>query len=526
MSPLSKPPPPQHPHLFTCTFCWHLSRGPPHVCGEVVFRGEECVSLGWCFWHRACYGCLLCGSKAVVTGPTLAELFDGDDGSRDEDETGAGTGREIAQVPTCANCVVECEIDSANEQVVVQNALRRMDKVDGGMARKRWERKDGRISRRAVGEIKRVPAASKAVQSPSQHQLSIRGQRHTSHSSHLPTDGTLSVSADDSDGANCAVPLDSTIYISVLDPLGEPAFKPSPTKPIPRWMQWLPSQRRRSRWNGPRPHTILDEYFPPSSATPTNKPVSNLHTFCPTIPTQARPYPANSSPPPSYHPTSHCSEYGNLTESIVTALKGPSFVLDEPLKRPSSRLTHSTRHSPRTNTAIGESVTSSNPLEALPPRSRSPYAPRQPSPLGMRGEQRDSRERDSSRKPCLRRPSSPLADQVAAHLQRYIRRTPPAQSREFINLYRPMEPSTPSIAVPGRDHSKIVGDGRKIRNMLARERTPSPLGGRAVGGDGGPGQVVTDAGEVVDLRSVRKRSSLQSEIKKLLSGRGLGRGGE
>jgi hypothetical protein len=61
---------PSNPPLFTCTFCWHLSDGTPHaigraarltcdacysaildlaicwVCGEVVFRGDECVSLG------------------------------------------------------------------------------------------------------------------------------------------------------------------------------------------------------------------------------------------------------------------------------------------------------------------------------------------------------------------------------------------------------------------------------------------------------------------------------------------------
>ena len=24
-------------------------------------RGDEAVSLGWCFWHRACFGCLVCG---------------------------------------------------------------------------------------------------------------------------------------------------------------------------------------------------------------------------------------------------------------------------------------------------------------------------------------------------------------------------------------------------------------------------------------------------------------------------------
>ncbi|KAI0180185.1 hypothetical protein GGR52DRAFT_530171, partial [Hypoxylon sp. FL1284] len=28
------PRPAQHPQLFTCTFCWHLSRGAPHVLGR------------------------------------------------------------------------------------------------------------------------------------------------------------------------------------------------------------------------------------------------------------------------------------------------------------------------------------------------------------------------------------------------------------------------------------------------------------------------------------------------------------
>ncbi|KAI1143779.1 hypothetical protein F5Y05DRAFT_362526 [Hypoxylon sp. FL0543] len=403
-----------------------------------------------------------------------------------------------------------------------------MDKVDGGMARKRWERKNGQISRRAVGEIKRVPAASKAVQSPpppSRRHLFTQGRTHTSHASRLPTDGALSGSGGSGDeGGDCVIPLDSTIYVSILDPLGEPAFKPSPTKPIPRWMQWLPSKRDHSRRKEPQSHSILDEYFPPHPVASSNEAISTLRTFCPTSPTQAQPYPEVSARPPSHCHTPHSSEYGNLGESAIIPLKGPSFVIDEPLKRPSSRLTHSTQNSPRTNTTLGESVASSTPLETLPPRSRSPYAPRRPSPLGMREEQHDSGDRDSSWKYRLRRPSSPLADQVAAHLQRYIRRTPPAQSREFINLYRPMQPSSPSVAVAGRDRDKAVGDGRRIRNMLSRQRTPSPLGGYATGGDGGGEQIVTGSGDVVDIRSVRKRSSLQSEIKKLLSGRALGRG--
>ncbi|OTA59981.1 hypothetical protein K449DRAFT_466469 [Hypoxylon sp. EC38] len=404
-----------------------------------------------------------------------------------------------------------------------------MDKVDGGLTRKRWERKDGQISRRAVGEIKRVPSTSRAIKSPpvpSRRQLSVLGRTRTSHSSHLPTDGALSGSGGSADdGRDCVVPLDSTIYVSVLDPLGEPAFKPSPTKPIPKWMQWLPSQRDRSQRNEPQPQSILDKYYSPNAIS-TNEPISQLHTFCPTGPSQAQPYSTIIPRPPSRHHTPSSSEYDNLAESVVTALKGPSFVLDEPLKRPSSRLTHSTHNSPRANTAIGETVASSNPQESLPPRSRSPYAPRRPSPLNSHEGSPDSRDRDIYCKSSLRRPSSPLADQVAAHLQRYIRRTPPAQSKEFINLYRPMQPSSPSIAVPGRNRGKMVGDGRQIRKMLGRQRTPSPLGGYAAGGDGGPGHVITDYGEVVDLQSLRKRSSLQNEIKKLLSGRSLARGEE
>lgn len=139
------------------------------------------MSLGWCFWHRACYGCLLCGSKLVVTGPKLAELFVEDDRTatstrkyRDEGVVGLGLGpsREITEVPTCANCKVACEIDTVNQQTVVQNVLRRVDRIDGGMARQRWERGNGHVSRQAVGEIKRVPARKMSAA------IQVRVRRH------------------------------------------------------------------------------------------------------------------------------------------------------------------------------------------------------------------------------------------------------------------------------------------------------------------------------------------------------------
>ncbi|KAI1102974.1 hypothetical protein F4804DRAFT_353271 [Jackrogersella minutella] len=490
-----------------------LFLGTPIVCGEVVFRGDECVSLGWCFWHRACYGCLFCGAKSVVTAPSIAELFsdDEDDGAVGE---GVCAGREISEVPTCASCVVECEIDFTNERDVVQSALHTVDRTDGGLARKRWEKKNGKISRRAVGEIRRAPVAKfKAdvwIQSPplaSRQHLSAQGQMHISHASHPPVDGALSGSGESGDdNGDCVVPLDSTIYVSVFDPIGRPAFKPSPTKPIPTWMQWLPSQRGCHRRNEPRPRSLLDEYFPPDPVVSIKDHASSTYTNCPTTPPQDLPY-STPSPRPSYHRhTPRCSDLSDLAESTIKAIKGPSFILDEPLMRPSSRLTHSTPTSPRS--ATGEAIPSHYATELLSPRSRSPYVPRRPSPLPTHAEEPDEADRDGSWRPRFqpRRSPSPLSESVAAHLQRCARRTPPAQSREFLNLYQ--RRANPSVAVPGRALDRQVGDARQIRSILGRHRTPPPP------------QVVLGTGEVVDAGSVRKRSSLQSEIMRLFGGRG------
>lgn len=39
----------------------------------------------------------------------------------------------------------------------------------------------------------------------------------------------------------------SIVYVSVTDPIGEPVFKPSKTKPLPKWMHLLPNNVRRER---------------------------------------------------------------------------------------------------------------------------------------------------------------------------------------------------------------------------------------------------------------------------------------
>ncbi|KAI1653182.1 hypothetical protein F4813DRAFT_383483 [Daldinia decipiens] len=522
-----------HTQPFTCTFCWHPSYGPPHTLGrsarltcESCYRGLESVSLGWCFWHRACYGCLFCGSRLVVIGPTIAELFvddDDDDDDGDDDRVAnsrggdvVGTGREITEVPICANCAVECEVDCEDRRAFVRNALCRVDKSDGGMAGMRWVKMGGQMSRRAVGEIKRVPATvPKSDQSPpSLHRSrwSIQGRTHTSHAFRLPVDGALGAPEElsGSEGNRVALP-DPVIYVSIFDPINEPSFKPSPTKPIPKWMRWLPSQRGQDRrqQTEPRPHSILDQYFPPNPTEPDDYPISNSPTICPTSPSPSPLYLAATPRPPNRLPTPRSSEFGKLAESTITALKGPSFVLDEPLKRPSSRMAQPTSASPKSANAVF------TPLPNPPdPRSHTPYVPQQPSPLVLHNSKAGPREAVPRRAP------SPLTEQVTAHLQRRARRTPPAQSREFLNIYnKPFQPRSPSAAVPGRRQDRGVGDGMQIRDMLGRDRTPSPS-------SGGPKHVVTDGGEVVDVRSMRKKSGLQSEIKRFLSGRGGGGGRE
>ncbi|KAF3063784.1 hypothetical protein GL218_01661 [Daldinia childiae] len=455
----------------------------------------------------------------VVIGPTVAELFVDDDGNQTTNSRGGnvvvGSGREITEVPTCANCAVECEVNCEDRRTFVRNALDRVDRTDGGMARMRWVKMGGQMSRRAVGEIKRVPTTTpKSIQSPpslNRSRWSIQGRTHTSHAFRLPVDGALGAPEELSDSeGNHVAPLDPVIYVSIFDPINGPTFKPSPTKPIPKWMRWLPSQRGQDRRQQiePRPYSILDQYFPPNPIEPDNYPISNSPTICPTSPSPNPLYSAGTPRPSNRLPTPRSSEFGKLAESTITALKGPSFVLDEPLKRPSSRMAQSTSASPKSARAKFTSLP--NPPDA---RSHTPYVPRQPSPLVIHEGQ--SYSKGVSREAFPRRSPSPLTEQVTAHLQQYARRTPPAQSREFLNIYKPFQPWNPSAAVPGRRQDRGVGDGRQIRNMLGRDRTPSPSGGAK--------QVVTDGGEVVDVRSIRKKSSLQSEIKRFLSGRGLGR---
>ncbi|KAI1879691.1 hypothetical protein JX265_002645 [Neoarthrinium moseri] len=440
------------------------------VCGEVIYRGAECVSLGWCFWHRACYGCLFCGSRRIAKGAHVEDVYRDNDGGNDAPHTtpGAYTGdavrgldnakaKEILDIPLCANCVVETEAD--DNGTVVQKALRRIDKADGGLSRDRWGKKDRATHHyghsgvhRTTGKISRISGGS-----PSER---------LSHPWRITADGVGDDSTDDTSGY-CMVPLDSTIYVSIHDPVGRPAFKPSPTKPIPQWIQppWmkqLPSQHQPSRAVDPRPTSILDDHFQDvtsasailgsASVHSTACPTTTFHTLRHGVSPNSRMERAETfvhssrSPTPTENDTVH-----NIPRGASI-----SFVTAEPLKRPSSRAVNQSQIS-RINS---------------PEPSRGPGSPPHIS-SGYQDQGIDDVSQRNSSRHHRHRPPSPIMSALS-HIKGKIRRTPPSQSNEYLELYQPAQSTsgktktaTASIAVAGRGRVRRIGNWRQTREAEA-----------------------------------------------------------
>jgi hypothetical protein len=122
--------------VLDLAICW--------VCGEVVFCGEECVNLGWCFWHRGCFGCLFCGGKELAQ-EVLPEVGGVEDGIWFG--SGKGWRIEIEVMPLCEPCLVEVEGEGGHaaldKAAVAEMAVARVGSVDGRLARERWERRKG-----------------------------------------------------------------------------------------------------------------------------------------------------------------------------------------------------------------------------------------------------------------------------------------------------------------------------------------------------------------------------------------------
>jgi hypothetical protein len=133
---------------FICTICWHAQYAPSApkllgtsarivcracwravldlsicwVCGEWIARGEEVVSLGWCFWHWGCFGCLICGMKM---GLGTMERRRGKEGV------------QLNRIPLCVVCRVETSGQSKGQ--VLKRGLETVSRLDGGLGRERLE---------------------------------------------------------------------------------------------------------------------------------------------------------------------------------------------------------------------------------------------------------------------------------------------------------------------------------------------------------------------------------------------------
>lgn len=444
-------------------------------------------------------------------------------------------------------------MDSLDRKTVVQKALRRTDKIDGGLNRKRWERKEGTISRSTTGQIKRVPSTMARVsEEPASTRTRPRSQRiHAA-------DGAASGESADSDKGDCVVPLDSTIYISILDPMGEPAFKPSPTKPIPKWMQRSSLQHRAPRQAEPRPVSILDDHFQNVTSAPAKNPTppESSKTVCPTTPSPPPPRPARISGSRARAPV----DQDTPQISVTISTHNTSFVTSPPLKRPSSRVVAQTvsEGAPCSSHPQQEVARSQRPDFCLPsqiPQTRAipshhgingptttvdyhvpPPSRRTPirsSEPGIGSSDREGSPRSGSRPRTpianmLHRSSSPLAEAVLSGLQRIVgrSRTPPPQSKEYLTLYRPTTATgSRSPGTSARDvtySSPSIGvAGRKRARRVEREEFDHMIRGQvldAARGDGGGGREDTpSASGGKQLKSTKRRSSLQVELRKLFS---------
>lgn len=128
------------------------------MCGECIVRGDEVVSLGWCFWHRGCFGCLICSAKLDAPVPREQikqerrwKSLDGSEGDGHGEmgiarRKGKCLGVQLEEIPLCMKC--EDETSGACESVVLRRGLDNVTKYDGGLGRSRIERLSESIPKR------------------------------------------------------------------------------------------------------------------------------------------------------------------------------------------------------------------------------------------------------------------------------------------------------------------------------------------------------------------------------------------
>lgn len=246
---------------IACETCWKavLNLSVCWVCGEIVVRGEEVVSLGWCFWHRSCFGCLLCGTgldppmEDKREGVELHSIDEDDSDYRNDPDSGykdrLGRERtqrqrsvELVSIPLCAWC--DNATDGLYDAQVLKIGLQNITKKDGGLSRSRLD-----IQRKTMfgdttplrQSIRTLAKGQRQVQN-NEHKLNasadfFTGAGNLGVGEYGNADGVSNYSS----SAKSIGLIPVSMYVSVLDVIGRPSFRASSTKPLPGWMTLLPS---------------------------------------------------------------------------------------------------------------------------------------------------------------------------------------------------------------------------------------------------------------------------------------------
>lgn len=238
----------------------------------------------------------------------MEDLFEGNASGEQGQSTewGKNKGREIDQIPLCAPCVEEVSRENASDDHLIPMALRRIDRFDGGLSRRRWEE----VTRQSTGEDHTHGTSSSTDPNPQlEHQT-----------------GTFESSADSKEKHVCRSP--SPIYVSMHDPLAGPAFRRSETKPIPKWMRYRPS-KRSEEWDCiERPSSILDSYFsPPDSSVAGSDAEFGIRASSSPPPVPAHTIPVRSASAQANEPRSTSPEdLENPKHSFSPPRSSPAFV--------------------------------------------------------------------------------------------------------------------------------------------------------------------------------------------------------
>ncbi|KAI1000617.1 hypothetical protein K3495_g7578 [Podosphaera aphanis] len=161
-------------------------------------------------------------------------------------------GIELESIPLCRAC--QKEMEGLQKEQILEKSRLSVTQFDGGLSRHRAQMLEmSRTLDSAKADCQKYETLSKVAASNSSKD--IGHQRDNPIYTQLSTLDSKIVREDFGENnlqshekkklekgpvPNTSEPLKTNIYLSIFDPLGEPAFVPSKTKPLPKWMQLLP----------------------------------------------------------------------------------------------------------------------------------------------------------------------------------------------------------------------------------------------------------------------------------------------